>query len=148
MKVILLQDVKSLGKADDIIEVNDGYARNYLFKQKLALEATPVNLNSVKNRKKAEAAKAERDLETAKEEAVKLKDRFFTVAVKCGEGGRLYGAVTAMDIAAALKKEGFEIDKRNININQQIKNLGEYEADVRLHQEVHVKIGIKVVSLD
>lgn len=148
MKVILLQDVKSLGKADDIIEVNDGYARNFLFKQKLALEATPANLNSVKNRKKAEAARAERDLESAREEAEKMKDRFFTIAVKCGDGGRLYGAVTAMDVAAALKKEGFEVDKRNINIRQQIKNLGEFEADVRLHQEVTVKIGIKVIALE
>lgn len=146
MKVILLQDVKSLGKTDDIIEVNDGYARNFLFKQKLALEATPANLNSVNNRKRAVAAKAERDLDAAREEGKQLEGQFFTLAIKCGEGGRLYGAVTAMDVAAVLEAKGFKVDKRHISFHQQIKNLGDFEVNVRLHQEVTVKIGLKVVS--
>ncbi|MDD2374646.1 MAG: 50S ribosomal protein L9 [Eubacteriales bacterium] len=148
MKVILLQDVKGHGKTDDIVEVNDGYARNFLFKQNLALEATPANLNSVKNRKKAEAAKAERDLEDARATGAKLDGKTFELPVKCGEGGRLYGAITAMDVAAALEKQGFSADKRNINIKTQIKNLGNFEAEVKLHPKVTVKIGIKVTALE
>ncbi|NLW11413.1 MAG: 50S ribosomal protein L9 [Clostridiaceae bacterium] len=147
MKVILLQDVKGHGKADDIVEVNDGYARNFLFKKNLALEATPANLNSVRNKKKAEAAKAERELEDAREVGARLKDQIFTLQVKCGEGGRLYGAITSMDIAAVLEKAGYSVDKRNITIKTQIKNLGDFEADVKLHPKVTVKIGIKVTSL-
>ena len=147
MKVILLQDVKGHGKADDIVEVNDGYARNFLFKKNLALEATPANLNSVKNKKKAEAAKAARNLEEAKEVGAKLKDKIFSLPAKSGEGGRLYGAITSMDIANLLEKEGYKVDKRNINFKQQIKNLGDFEAEVKLHQQVTVKIGIKVVAL-
>lgn len=147
MKVILLQDVKGHGKADDIVEVNDGYARNFLFKKNLALEATPANLNSIKIKKSAEAAKAERELDEARVVGAKLKDQIFTLPVKCGEGGRLYGAITSMDIAAVLDKAGYTVDKRNITIKTQIKNLGDFEADVKLHPKVTVKIGIKVTAL-
>lgn len=147
MKVILLQDVKGHGKADDIVEVNDGYARNFLFKKNLALEATPANLNSIKIKKSAEAAKAERELEEAREVGARLKDQIFTLPVKCGEGGRLYGAITSMDVAAVLEKSGYSVDKRNITIKTQIKNLGDFEADVKLHPKVTVKIGIKVTAL-
>lgn len=147
MKVILLQDVKGHGKADDIVEVNDGYARNFLFKKNLALEATPANLNSIKIKKSAEAAKAERELEEAREVGARLKDQIITLPVKCGEGGRLYGAITSMDVAAVLEKSGYSVDKRNITIKTQIKNLGDFEADVKLHPKVTVKIGIKVTAL-
>ena len=147
MKVILLQDVKGHGKADDIVEVNDGYARNFLFKKDLALEATPANLNSVKNKKKAEAAKSARELEDARKVGETLNNKIFTLPVKCGEGGRLYGAITSMDVAAALEKEGYSVDKRNINFKTQIKNLGDFEADVKLHPKVTVKIGVKVTAL-
>lgn len=147
MKVILLQDVKGHGKADDIVEVNDGYARNFLFKKNLALEATPANLNSIKIKKNAEAAKAERELEEAREVGARLKDQIFTLPVKCGEGGRLYGAITSMDVAAVLEKSGYTVDKRNITIKTQIKNLGDFEADVKLHPKVTVKIGIKVTAI-
>jgi len=147
MKVILLQDVKGHGKADDIVEVNDGYARNFLFKKNLALEATPANLNSIKIKKNAEAAKAERELEEARDVGARLKDQIFTLPVKCGEGGRLYGAITSMDVAAVLEKSGYTVDKRNITIKTQIKNLGDFEADVKLHPKVTVKIGIKVTAI-
>lgn len=147
MKVILLQDVKGHGKADDIVDVNDGYARNFLFKKNLALEATPANLNSIKIKKQAEAAKAERELDEARAVGAKLKDQIFTLPVKCGEGGRLYGAITSMDIAAVLEKSGYTVDKRNITIKTQIKNLGDFEADVKLHSKVTVKIGIKVTAI-
>ncbi len=146
MKVILLEDVKSLGKADDIVNVNDGYARNFLFKKNLALEATASNLNSVKHRKKAENARAAQKLEDAKVSAAKLEGKTFTLPVKCGEGGRLYGAVTAMDIAGALEKQGFEVDKRGINIKQAIKALGSFDVEVKLHSDVTAKITVQVVA--
>ena len=147
MKVILLKDVKGLGKSDEIKEVQDGYARNFLFKQNLALEATPQNLNSVKMRKGAESARAARELEQARDIAAKLKGQTVRLAVKTGEGGRLYGAVTAMDVAAALEKIGHKVDKRGITLHQQIKSVGNYEAEIKLHHEVTIKISLDVVSL-
>ena len=147
MKVVLIKDVKGLGKPDDIVEVQDGYARNFLFRQKLALEATPENLNTVKTRKKAEAAKAERERQEAIDTGERLKGQVFTLQVKCGEGGRLYGAVTAMDVAAAMAKENMKVDRRNITLPDQIKACGLYDAEVRLHQDVNVKFQINVVPL-
>lgn len=146
MKVILLKDVKDVGKVDDIVDVNDGYARNFLFRQKLALEATAANLNSVRNRKKAEEARAARELSEARQTASRINGQLYTMPVKCGDGGRLYGAVTAMDVAAALAKAGFKVDKRGITIHQAIKTLGEYEVDVRLHTDVSAKIQIRVIA--
>jgi large subunit ribosomal protein L9 len=147
MKVILLKDVKGLGKTDDIKEVQDGYARNFLFKQSLALEATPANLNSVKNRKNAVAARADRELALARDMGSRMNAQIFTMPMKCGEAGRLYGAVTAMDVAEMLARNGFKVDKRGISIHQAIKSLGEFEAEIRLHHDVTVKVGIKVVAL-
>ncbi len=147
MKVVLIQDVKNLGKVDDIVNVNDGYARNFLFRKQLALEATPENLNIVKTRKKAEAAKHQKALKEAQDTAEKLKDQVFELPVKCGEGGRLYGAITAMDVAQVLADAGFKIDKRGIQISQPIKSLGEYTIDVRLLSEVSFPLKIKVVAL-
>ncbi len=146
MKVILLKDVKGLGKTDDIKEVQDGYARNFLFKQNLALEATPANLNSVKNRKNAEAARLERELAQARELASQLHGKVFTMPMKCGEAGRLYGAVTAMDVADMLARSGFKVDKRGITIPTAIKSLGSFEAEIRLHHDVSVKIGLLIVA--
>lgn len=146
MKVILLKDVKDLGKTDDIVEVNDGYARNFLFRQKLALEATPANLNSVKMRKNAENARQARELENARQVASRINGQLFTLPVKCGQGGRLYGAVTAMDIAGALANAGHKVDKRGILIQQAVKTLGDYDVDIRLHAEVTARIQIRVVA--
>lgn len=148
MKVILIKDVKGLGKIDDIVEVSDGYARNLLFRQNLALEATPANLNTVKTRKKAEAAKAMRERQQAVEVGERLKGQVFTMPVKCGEGGRLYGAVTAMDVAAAMEKQGMKVDKRTITLPEHIKTCGLHEAEIRLHQDVTVKFQLNVVPLE
>jgi large subunit ribosomal protein L9 len=147
MKVILLKDVKGLGKADEIKEAQDGYARNFLFKQNLALEATPQNLNSIKNRKGAEAARVARELAEAKETGAKLSGQSVRLMMKAGEAGRLYGAVTAMDVAAALEKSGFKVDKRGITLHQQIKSIGNYEAEIKLHHEVTIKVTLEVVAL-
>jgi len=146
MKVILLKEVKGLGKPDDIVEVHDGYARNFLFKNQLALESTAANLNVVKTRKNAEAARVARELADARQLASRINGQVLTLPMKCGEGGRLYGAVTAMDVADALNKAGFKVDKRGISIRQAVKTLGEYDVDIRLHADVSVKMQIQVVA--
>lgn len=146
MKVILLKEVKGLGKADDIVEVSDGYAHNFLIRQQLALESTPANLNVVKTRKQAEAARTARELAEARTMAAQLQGQVFNMPMKCGEGGRLYGAVTAMDVANALAKAGFKVDKRGITIRQVVKSLGEFDVDIRLHTDVTAKVQIKVIA--
>ncbi len=144
MKVVLLQDVKKLGKVDDIVEVNDGYARNFLFKQKLAVEATKENLNEVKLRKRAEQVKADRALAEARAMAEELEGKAFSMKMKAGAGGRLYGALTAMDIATALNAAGYGVDKRNITIETPLKTLGTAKVKLKLHNEVTANVEIKV----
>lgn len=144
MKVILLSDVKSLGKTDDIVEVNDGYARNFLIKKGVALEATSANLNSVRVKKGAIAEKIRREKEEAKAMADKMRDQTFVLEMKSGEGGRLYGAVTAMDIAAALEKAGFSVDKKNISLKNSIKSAGVHDVDVKLYTDVHTQIKVEI----
>lgn len=146
MKVVLIKEVKKVGKVDDIVEVSDGYARNFLIKKGMALEATPDNLNMVKTRKKAEAAKSQQALEQAQETAEKLKEEVVSIPVKCGEGGRLYGAVTAIDVAKALAENDYDVDKRAIQIRQPIKSLGEHTIEVRLHPKVTFPLKVYVVS--
>ncbi len=148
MKVILLQDVKSLGKAEDIVEVSTGYANNMLFKKNLALEATPSNMNSIKIKKKAEAAKLQRELESAIAMGKEMQDKVFTLPMKCGEGGRLYGAVTSMDVAAAIGKAGYKVDKRGITVTSHIKSVGAFDVEVKLHPKVSTKVKIKVIEAE
>jgi len=148
MKVILLQDVKSLGKAEDIVEVSTGYANNMLFKKGLALEATPSNLNSIKIKKKAGVAKLQRELEAAIAMGKEMQEKVFTLPMKCGEGGRLYGAVTSMDVADAIGLAGYKVDKRGITVTTHIKTLGEFDVEVKLHPKVTTKVKIKVTETD
>ena len=147
MKVILISDVKGLGKVDDVVEVNDGYARNLLFKKNLALEATPVNMTAIKLKKGSQAEKARRELLEARENGTKLAEQRITLAMKAGEGGRLYGAVTAMDIAAVLEKQGYKIDKKHILIKNPIKAVGTFEVTLKLHADVSVNISVDVKAL-
>lgn len=144
MKVILLSDVDGLGKTDDIINVNDGYARNFLIKRKMALEATVSNLNSVRLKKGSLAEKARREKEEAQSIASKLSGQSVVLEMKSGEGGKLYGAVTSTDIAEALGKFGFSVDKKNISIKGPIKIAGEYEVTIKLHTEVSVNVKVEV----
>lgn len=146
MKVILLKDVKGLGKANDVVDVNDGYGRNFLLKQGLARESSAANLNDVKMKKGAQAEHARRELEAAKETKAKLDGQKFTYKVKTGEGGRLYGAVTAMDVAELLKKGGFNVDKKNITLKSAIKSVGTFSAKVKLHTEVSCEVTVEVVA--
>lgn len=144
MKVILLQDVKGLGKANDVVEVNDGYGRNFLLKKKLARESSAANLNDVKMKKGAEAELAKRALEAANEMAGKLGGKSFTVKAKGGEGGKLYGAVTNADVSDVLKAEGFDIEKKQVVIKDAIKNVGTYGVRIKLHPKVSCEININV----
>jgi len=147
MKVVLLKDVPTLGKAETVVDVNDGYARNFLFRQGLAMEATAAALNTVRTKSQAEQARIRRELEQAKTLGKEIDGQVFVLRMKCGEGGRLYGAVTAMDLAGMLEKAGKKIDKRMITIPEHIRHTGDYEAEIRLHADVHVKIKVKVEAL-
>jgi large subunit ribosomal protein L9 len=147
MKVILLQDVKALGKKGDIKEVADGYGRNFLIGRKLALEATSQNLNHLAHEKKKQEEKAAADLAEAKELAVKIAKMQVEIKVKCGEGGRLFGAVTTKEVAEAVSaKVGVDIDKRKVEIANPIKGIGEAEALLKLHPEVHQTVLLKIVQ--
>lgn len=145
MKVILLQDVRALGKAGEIVKVNDGYARNMLFPKNLAKEATAGNIKALENKKAAEAEKKAEQ----KAEATKIKealiDEVITLKSKGGEGGRLFGAVTNVDIAAAIKSQkGFDIDKKKISIPSPIKTAGEHTAEIKLFTDVNVTVTVNV----
>ena len=144
MKVILLKDVKALGKAGEIVNASDGYARNMLFPKGLAKEATSGNIKALENKKAAEAARQAE----LKAEALKLKealaDKVLELKSKGGEGGRLFGAVTNADVAAALKAEGFDIDKKKISIPAPIKMAGTHKAEIKLYTEVNVTIQVHV----
>jgi len=148
VKVILLQDVKSLGKRGDIKEVADGYARNYLFPQKLAQEASRGNLNSIDHENKLQAERDAKALIKAREFAETLSVQKLIVPAKCGDSGRLFGSITSADIAAALATRGIEVDKRRIDLPEQVKMLGNYTADIKLHAQVHCKIDFEVVKAE
>lgn len=146
MKVILLQDVDGLGKAEDVVEAARGYAHNYLFKHNLAVEMTPANLNTVKTKRAAAKAKAERELKEAEEIKEKISDQHFVLKIKMGSQGRLYGSVTNIDVAKVLEEAGYKVDRRNITLSEPIKTAGEYPVDVRLHPEVSARFVLDVVS--
>ena len=149
MKVILLQDVRALGKAGDTKDVADGYARNFLLNKKLALEATPQNLKNLALQKQKQAEKAAADLAEAKELAKKIAGMHVVIKVKAGDGGRLFGSVTNKEVAEALSSlVGQEIDKRKVEFKEPIKALGEAEALIKLHSEVHQSLRLKIEALD
>ena len=145
MQIVLLQDVKSLGKKGDVVKVNDGYARNYILPKKLGVEANAANLNDLKlqkaNTEKIEAAK----VAEAKALSEKLKDASVTLKIKTGEGGRTFGSVTGKEIAQAVKSElGIELDKKRIVLQEPIKSVGSHIVTVKLHKEVNAELQVKV----
>lgn len=146
MKVILKADVKGSGKAGDVIEVSDGYARNFLLKKGLAEVATSGGVNEINQRKKAEAYHKAENEKALKELSAKLTGTGVTVPIRAGENGRTFGSVTTQHIAAALSELGFEIDKKRITLKEPIKNVGQYEADVRFMEGVVSKIKVNVVA--
>lgn len=147
MKVILTQDVKGQGKKDQIIETSDGYARNFLFPKKLAIPADAKSINEIKGKESARLHKIETEKQQAMDIADKLSKVTVTLKIKSGSDTRLYGAVTAKDIAEALEKEHkIVIDKRKLNIPEPIKAFGTYELDVKLYNDVTGKIKLSVVN--
>ena len=147
MKVILLQDVPKVGKKDQVLEVKEGYARNFLFTKKLAVEATPANMKELQRQEKIRADKAAAQKAEAVELGEKLKNKTVTIQTKCGAGGKLFGAVTNKEIAEQLEKStGIKIDKRKINLEENIKTLGTYRPLVKLHPDVHVELTVKIIE--
>ena len=147
MKVILNQEVKKLGKKGDIIEVSEGYARNFLLPKKYAIEASAVNLNAVNLQKKSEERKQQQAVDEAKLMAAQLSKIEVTLKVKIGENGKLFGSVTGKDIAEMLQKENnIEIDRRKIEIKEVIKGVGDYEAVIKVHPEITSKIKVHIIA--
>lgn len=148
MKVILKEDVKGLGKKEQMVEASDGYARNFLFPKGLAVEATAANMNIMKTKKEAEAAKKEREIAQAKEMANKIKNITVTLKVKAGENGKLFGSITSKDVAEALKtQQKLDIDKKKLVMPDSIKSIGTFEAEVKLYPEISSKFTVKIESL-
>jgi large subunit ribosomal protein L9 len=147
MKVILTQDVKKIGFKGDIKEVAEGYARNFLFPRKLAVEATRGNLKDLDQKQTSEVRKKTQVAENARKMAAKLEQISIIIASKVGEGGKLFGSITSKDIADTLKiQHNIDIDKKKIELANPVKSLGVFTAAVKLHSEVSAKIQVQVVE--
>ena len=145
MEVILLEDVKSLGKKGQIVKINDGYARNFVLPKKLGLEATPKNLNDLKLQKAREAKEAAEELQAAKELAVKVEEKPVRLTMKTGEGGKTFGTISTKEVAAAAKEQlGLDIDKKKMKLDEPIKTLGNNIITVKLHKDVTAKLTVSV----
>lgn len=148
MEVILLQDVKSLGKKGDVVNVNDGYARNFLLPKKLGMEASSKNLNDLRLQKANEDKRTAEILEEAKQFAATLKELQVELKIKCGENGKIFGSVSTKEIATSIKEQlGFDIDKKKLVLPEPIKNLGVTIVPIKIHQKVTGEIKVKVTEL-
>lgn len=147
MQVILLKDVKGTGKKDDVVKVNDGFARNMLIPKGFAIEATNANMNALKREKAAEAQKKAEDKAAAQELAAQLEKSQITIKTKAGEGGKLFGSITSKDIADEAKKQlGITLDKKKIQLSNPIKSMGRFEVEVKLYTEVTGKLVVEVTE--
>ena len=147
MKVILLQDIKNVGKKDEIINANDGYARNYLFPKNLAIEATKDNLLKLQAKKDSKAHKKNLEIEEFKRQAGKLEEITLELKVKAGDNGKIFGGVTSKEISEELKKQyKMEIDKKKIAIKETIKNIGRFTVDIKFGDGVNAKLILNVIS--
>ena len=144
MKVILLQDVKGKGKKGQMIEVSDGYARNFMLPKKMAIEATADAINTMKMNDKATAERIAKEKAAALELSTKLRGMTLVVTAKGGGQGRLFGAVTNAEIAAALEKQDIKLDKRKIVLNENIKNVGTYTVTCKLGYEINAPLTVKI----
>ena len=144
MKVILLQDVKGKGKKGQMLEVSDGYARNFMLPKKLAIEATPDAINTMKMNDKATQERIAREKAEALATANKLRQMTVVVKAKGGGNGRLFGSVTNAEVADALAKQGIKLDKRKIVLNETIKNVGTYTATCKLGYEISAPLTVKI----
>ncbi|PNH20257.1 50S ribosomal protein L9 [Lachnospiraceae bacterium] len=147
MKIVLLKDVKALGKKGTLVEASEGYARNYLIPQKLGVPATAENLNTLKLKQANADRIAAAELAEAKELASKLEAKQVTLAIKGGENGKTYGSVSTREIAEAVKQQlNLEIDKKKIVLAEPLKSFGTFEVLVKLHREVQAKLRVEVVE--
>ena len=147
MEIVLLEDVKALGKKGQVVKVNDGYARNFILPKKLGVEATAKNLNDLKLKKANDAKLAAEILAAAKELAAKLDESKVTLSIKAGEGGRAFGSVSNKEISKAITDQlGLEIDKKKIVLNDPIKSIGSFEVPIKLHKDVTARLAVKVVE--
>ena len=144
MKVVLLADVKGSGKKGELVNVSDGYARNFLFPKKLAKEANAQAMNELKNAEEAKAYKIKTETEAAQKAAAILEGKTVKMTAKAGQGGRLFGSVTAKEIAEALNSAGEKIDKKDIDLKAPIKETGEYPLSVRLYANISTEIIVVV----
>lgn len=145
MDIILLQDVKALGKKGQVVKVNDGYARNFILPKKLGMEASAKNLHELELKKAAEQQRLQDILDEAKALAAQLEKKEVTIRIKVGDNGKVFGSVSTKEIAAALKEQhGFDIDKKKMQLNDTIKSVGSYELPIKLHPQVTVNITVKV----
>lgn len=147
MKIILLKDEKKLGKKGDIIEASEGYARNYILPKKIGVEANAKNMNDLKLRKANEDKIAKEQLDAAKALAAELEAKQVIVKMKAGEGGRAFGSVSSKEIAAACQEQhGIVLDKKKIQLPENIKSFGAYEVSIKLHPQVTGKLVVKVTE--
>ena len=145
MKVILLQDVKSLGKKGDLVEVSTGYARNYILPRKLGVEATGKNVNDLKLQKAHQDKVAAEQLEAARNLKTEIEKKELTLNIKVGENGKAFGAISTKELAQAVKDQfGLTVDKKKISIDEPIKTLGSHEVKVKLHPKVTAALKVKV----
>ncbi|MEA4846815.1 MAG: 50S ribosomal protein L9 [Clostridiaceae bacterium] len=147
MKVVLLQEVKDLGKKEELVNVSDGYARNYLFPRKLAVEATSGKLKEIEDKKNSEMKKKDKERQAAKELAGKLGQLAVSFRVKAGENGKLFGSITSKDVADAIKSQHkIDIDKKKVVLHDAIKALGTYQVEIKVYPEISAEINVKVVE--
>ena len=146
MKVILREDIPSLGKKGDIVNVADGYGRNYLIPKNLALPASPANIRLIENERRISEKKLARAKDEALKVASKIESLSLTIEVKAGEEDKIFGSVTSRDIENRLKKEGIMVDRKNILLEEPIKSLGVYNIPIKLHPEVTTKLKVWVVK--
>ncbi|QHQ60092.1 50S ribosomal protein L9 [Anaerocolumna sedimenticola] len=145
MQVILLQDVKALGKKGELVNVSDGYARNFILPKKLGLEANAKNLNDLKLQKAAEDKRQKELLEEAQALGKNLETKTLEVKIKAGEGGRTFGSISSKEIAAALKAQcGIDIDKKKLHLPEPVKTIGTHTVPVKLHPQVTAELKVKV----
>ena len=147
MKVILLEDVKSLGKKGEIVNVSDGYARNFIIPKKKGVEATAANLNTLKLQKANEEKKAQENLEHAQALAKELENATVEIKIRAGEGGKLFGSISSKEIAAAICEQyQLEVDKKKIVLDEPIKELGEHTVKIKLHKDVSAQVTVQVLE--
>jgi len=145
MKVVLLQDVKDLGKKEDLVSVSDGYARNFLFPRKLAAEATTGKLKELEDKQHSKKLRKDREMQAAKELAGKLGKLEVSFRTKAGENGKLFGSITSKDVADAIKSQHkIEVDKKKVVLHDAIKSIGTYQVEIKVYPEISAKINVKV----